>query len=218
MKHVVYLHGFPSSAVSTKAQMLAERFAIHPDIHFHTPDLNVPDFEHITLTAMIVKTAQTVADLHSGDVVLIGSSMGGLTALHFLGSQRNGEAHKVKAAVLMAPALDVFDSRDGEFSPETLARWRAAGFHEFPDYDHGGTLRVHYGLVDDLRQYDSYAVSVSQPIVIYHGTQDDVVDSQQSVRYALDRPGVTLHLVDSDHRMLDQIDAVYAKVVGLLDA
>jgi pimeloyl-ACP methyl ester carboxylesterase len=217
MKHVVYLHGFPSSAVSTKAQMLAEKFAADADIQFHTPDLNVPSFETVTLTAMIVKTAQTIADL-SGDVVLIGSSMGGLTALHFLDTQRDDAAHKVKAAVLMAPALDVFADSGGEFSPEALAAWEHDGYHAFPDYDRGGTLNVHYGLVEDLRRYDSYAVNVPQPLVIFHGTQDDVVDTQQSVRYALDRPGVTLLLVDSDHRMLDQIDAVYARVRDLFDA
>ncbi|MGI8672953.1 MAG: YqiA/YcfP family alpha/beta fold hydrolase, partial [Luteitalea sp.] len=45
---VIYLHGFASSARSTKAQFFAERFA-QVGVPLITPDLNAPDFSTLTV-------------------------------------------------------------------------------------------------------------------------------------------------------------------------
>jgi predicted esterase len=42
------------------------------------------------------------------------------------------------------------------------------------------------------------------PVTIVHGLRDDIVPFEHSVRYAREQ-GATLHLVESDHRMHDQI-------------
>ena len=45
------------------------------------------------------------------------------------------------------------------------------------------------------------------PIVIVHGWRDEVVPVENSIRYAR-ACRATLHLVDSDHRLTDHIDAI----------
>ena len=84
IKNVLYLHGLGSSPSSNKGRFYAERLS-ERGANVRLPDLNVPDFEHLTLTAMLERVAAEIRDIpaESGSVALIGSSMGGLTAIHF---------------------------------------------------------------------------------------------------------------------------------------
>jgi surfactin synthase thioesterase subunit len=41
------------------------------------------------------------------------------------------------------------------------------------------------------------------PVALVHGRQDETVDHQASVAYALAHPGVELHLVEGDHRLTE---------------
>ena len=59
-------------------------------------------------------------------------------------------------------------------------RWRA----KILNYAKGGERPVHYGLVEDVYQYNSYGVQIDIPILIYHGGNDASVDVNQSVRFA----------------------------------
>lgn len=216
MKHVVYLHGYPSSPQSSKARVLADKFAAHPDIAYHAPDLNVPSFDKATLSAMIAETDHVIDPLAGQRVVLVGSSMGGLTALHYLDRYRADSAQQVSALVLLAPAFDVFADQEGEFSPQSVSQWAADGYKAMHHYSFGQTFNVHYGLVEDLRQYDSYRVQIPQPILIFHGKRDRVVDPQQSVLYAERYSNVRLIMPETDHQMHDQTDAIYAEILRLL--
>jgi pimeloyl-ACP methyl ester carboxylesterase len=47
----------------------------------------------------------------------------------------------------------------------------------------------------------------SMPICIVHGWHDDIVPVENSIRYAR-RCSATLHLVDGDHRLTDNIDEI----------
>ena len=79
--HVFYLHGFASSAASTKAAFLAGRLA-ERGITLQTPDFNEPDFSTLTITRMIDQTITAIAALPPDRVVLIGSSLGAFVAIH----------------------------------------------------------------------------------------------------------------------------------------
>jgi aryl-alcohol dehydrogenase-like predicted oxidoreductase len=57
--HIFYLHGFASSARSSKAAYLAGKLKAH-GIAVHTPDFNFPDFSTLTITRMIEQTAATI--------------------------------------------------------------------------------------------------------------------------------------------------------------
>ena len=75
---------------------------------------------------MIARIAAEVVACPPGPVCLIGSSLGGFTALHFLDRRRNAEAARSRL-ILLAPALD-FGTRYLEHAPpEALAAWEAGG-------------------------------------------------------------------------------------------
>jgi len=209
--NVLYLHGFASSPGSKKANTFGDMLkSANYDVNYVIPDLNVPDFEHLMLTDMVEKVAETVRDLPDGDVYLIGSSMGGLTTIHFL--DRKTEANRVKKALLLAPAFNFMANRNRQ-DQHMLAQWREQGHMNFFNYAAGGEKPVHYGLIEDVKGYDSYNINVDIPIMIYHGKHDDSVDYAQSVRFAENRPNVELHLVDSDHQLLDQTDTIFEAMV-----
>lgn len=206
--HFVYLHGFASSPRSKKARIFAAKFAEQGQT-LHVPDLNVPDFAHLTLTAMVDQVAETVRALPSGPVALIGSSMGGLTALAFADRLRAAEAAPVERLVLLAPALDFMENRTRALGADGLAQWRERGWLDVFNYATGGPERVQYGLVEDVVRYDAFAFDRPVPILIFHGRHDESVDYRQSVRFAQARPYVDLRLVESDHELLDQTDVIW---------
>ena len=80
--HVLYLHGFASSAASTKASYFAAKLREH-GIPLETPDLNEPDFSTLTISRMVEQVTTVIDRLPPATpVVLVGSSLGGLVAVH----------------------------------------------------------------------------------------------------------------------------------------
>jgi hypothetical protein len=210
--HIFYLHGFASSPQSTKARDFAQRFAAH-GLTLHVPDLNVPDFEHLTLTAMLSKVAQEVRALSDDEVFLIGSSMGGAVALHFAARYGHAEAQRVRRLFLMAPAFDFAANRWRDLGEQGMAEWRMRGWFSFFNYAAGGLKQVHYGLYEDLQQFDSFSLKLDLPIMIYHGKRDESVEVEQSIRFAQAHPNVQLYVVDSDHQLLDQTDIMWESML-----
>ena len=211
-KNVLYLHGFASSPLGTKAGIFREKLAAY-DVNYHVPDLNVPDFEHLTLTAILEHIAETVDALPSAPTYLIGSSFGGLAALHFA----DRYPQPIEKLLLLAPALDFMDNRQQHLGVDGLAMWQQAGSLPFFNYATQREHPVHYGLVEDIQQYDSSSVNLDLPIMIFHGRNDESVAHQQSVRYAQGRPNVDLHLVESDHSLIDQTDAIGQAIINFFE-
>src|SRR5260370_807702 len=73
---VIYLHGFASGPLSSKAQFFRRRFAEH-GVTMQIPDLNEGDFEGLTISRQLL-AVDRIAE--GEDVRLMGSSMGGYLA------------------------------------------------------------------------------------------------------------------------------------------
>ena len=216
---VLHLHGLGSSPASNKAVVLGERLR-RRGVTYLVPDLEVPSFERLSLTAVIARVAE-LAEAMPGPLALVGSSFGGLAALHFHHRHRGGAAARVERLVLLAPALDLLGDAErrrerGELGDDWLERWRRDGFLDLPHSASGEERPVHYGLVRDLRGYDSFAVDLEIPTLIYHGRRDESVPYQQSVRFAGDRPDVDLRLVDTDHRLTGWLEAIGDGIIEFL--
>ena len=211
MMQFIYLHGLASSPNSKKARLLAERFA-ERGYTLHVPDLNVPDFAHLTLTAMTGRVAETVRALQSGPIALIGSSLGGLTALAFADRYCTAEAMHVERLFLLAPALDFVENRRRALGEDGLQTWRESGWLDLYNYATGQPERLHYGLLEDIARYEAYAFDRLIPITIFHGKRDESVDYHHSVTFSQGRSYVDLNLVDSDHELLDQVDVIWAAI------
>lgn len=218
---IIHLHGLGSSPASDKAVVLGERLGAR-GVTYLVPGLEVPSFERLTLSAVIGRIAELAGALPQGPLALVGSSFGGLAAVHFADRHRRGAAARVERLVLLAPALDLEgDARRrqerGELEEDWLERWRRDGFL---DLHHSATdtqRPVHYGLVEDLRRYDSFAVDLELPTLIYHGRQDESVSHQDSVRFAEGRPNVDLRLLDTDHRLTGQLEAIGDGIIEFLE-
>ena len=214
--NVLYLHGFASSPTgSIKTKLLTETFATE-GITLQIPNLNVPDFEHLTLTAMIATTADAIAACPPGTVILIGSSLGGAVALHTYDRHRYGAAARVAGMVLLAPALDLAGNRRRQLGDAGVAAWRANSTITVHHYGYNEVRQVHFGLYEDTQHYHSEAVKLEVPTVIFHGTRDESVMFQESVAFAATHPTVDLRIVDSDHGLADQVPDIFAATMALI--
>lgn len=207
-RSLIYLHGFASGPTSSKGRWLAERLAgAGPELRL--PDLNQPSFGRLTMSAMIGRALAEVRACPPGPVGLIGSSMGGAVALHLAACYGRREARAVDRLLLLAPSLDFIATRRLAMGDDGLERWRQMGQAVFYNYRRRRPEAVHYGLIEDLRQYDAWSTAIDLPIAIIHGRRDDSVPADQSQRFAAGRPNVALTLVDSDHELLDQLELIW---------
>jgi predicted esterase YcpF (UPF0227 family) len=77
---IFYLHGFASSARSSKAAFFAAQLR-ELGLALETPDFNEPDFSTLTISRMVQRVIAEI-DAHPGvPCVLIGSSLGAFVAV-----------------------------------------------------------------------------------------------------------------------------------------
>ena len=219
MTKFLYLHGFASGPDSKKGVAIAAHLATR-GIAVERLNLRVPSFEHLRLSAMI-ETARAAIGGPEDRAVVLGSSLGGLTAARL--AERDA---RVVALVLLAPAFQLvtqWRAREGG------ATWRAAeerGFFEVDDLVHGGVAHVDFEFTTDVARVDSTPFpDVRVPTLIIHGTRDDVVAFDRSRDFAEDRPNVRLVPVDDGHdlgasldRITTEIDAFFRDHANAVDA
>ena len=205
--HVVYLHGFASSAASAKAAYFGAK--LHEQgVTVHTPDLNLPDFSTLTITRMVDQVAQHIDGLADARVVLIGSSLGAFVAVQ-VALARPG---RVDRMVLLAPALDFGGNRMRSLGDVGLEEWQRTNRLEVFHYGYGRILPVHYELYADARRFDSLNASLAMPIQVFHGRGDTAVDPLMVEAWARSRPNVELHMLDDDHQLTASLDVMWREM------
>jgi pimeloyl-ACP methyl ester carboxylesterase len=219
--HVFYLHGFASSARSSKARFFAERLAA-AGVTLHCPDFNEPDFSTLTVTRMLDQLDAAIAALPAGPVTLIGSSLGAFVAWHAAARRAaagdgRDTSHPVEKLVLLAPALDFGKNRMKELGEEGLAKWKATNRLEFFHYGYGEPRAVHYELYEDARRYDSTRVKVDVPALVFHGRRDALVDPVMVEQFCAERPSMTLHMLDDEHQLLAHLDLLWRETAAFLN-
>lgn len=199
----IYLHGFASSPNSGKARFLQKQFA-DLGITLRVPDLNLGDFRHLTLTRILTMLLETYPEQ---PLRVMGSSLGGFLAL--LWAARNPAVERL---LLLAPALGFADRLVQSMGTEALTRWQREGVFAFHHYGLNGPAELGYEFFMDARGYSELELGRSLPILILHGTQDEVVPIALSQDYAASRPEwVRLAAVESDHRLGDQDPWLWAQ-------
>ena len=207
---VVYLHGFASSARSTKATFFAEKLAAK-GIEMSVPDLNQPEFSTLTVTRML-KQAGDAIDAAGEPVALIGSSLGGFVAVQAAVEH----AARVQRIVLLAPALDFDGNRLSELGDRGLDEWKSSNRLDVFHYAYGRVMPVQYELYADARRYNAFDAPLTQPVQVFQGRQDSSVDPDTVARWAAARPNVELHLLDDDHQLVGSLGEIWKQMERFL--
>jgi len=212
-RQVFYLHGFASSARSSKAAFLASRLKEF-GIDLVCPDFNEPDFSTLTVTRMICDVERAIATGPEGPVALFGSSLGALVAYHAAVRQP-----MIDRLILLAPALDIAPSLRRGLGADQVARWQREGSLEVFHYGYNEPRRVRYALFEDCERYDPFVTPLDIPILVFQGRRDTSVDPVMVQRFASTRPNVTLHMLDDDHQLLSSLEFIWresARCLGLM--
>ena len=206
----IYLHGFASSPQSIQAQKFKELFATK-NIPLIIPDLNQNNFFDLTLTRQIEQVSKYIENDHNS-VVLIGSSLGGLTAAFV------AEKHeKVKQLILLAPAFNFFSHWLKNLDKDTLDTWKNEGKLSIYHYGHQEELHLSYQFIIDSQTYDETLLKRTLPTLIFHGKNDDVIPIESSYHYAQTREWVKLIELDSDHGLTDMIADIWKHIQDYLE-
>jgi len=203
---VVWLGGFRSDMTGTKAQALAEwaaragRAYVRFDYFAHGESSG--DFRAGTITRWREDALAVLDELAAGEVVLIGSSMGGWIAC-LAALARPG---RVRAMVLIAPAAD-FTEKLIEPSLDAAARAALAADGVWLEPSpYGEPNPITAGLLEDGARWSILPgpVPVAAPVRILQGGQDDAVPWTHALELAQALKGddVVFTLVkDGDHRL-----------------
>lgn len=210
MKHIIFLHGFLSTANGRKSQHLAPRLDALPNVTFHAFAFSPEpiDFEHLTVTGMINRLRQYILARKLTDVNLIGSSMGGLVALNYANMYGG-----VERLLLLSPALTYHRKPRVGFPIE---QWRERGIGELFHYGFNQTVKLRATLDTDGRLYQT-SPSPPVPIHIIHGSQDTIAPVEGSHRYVAQYPQQTeLTEVEAEHNIDDHLDVIWEVVEQFL--
>ena len=211
--HVFYLHGFASSAKSTKAGFFGSKLR-ERGLALHVPDFNEPDFSTLTITRMIDQTIGAISALPPGPVILIGSSLGAFVAVQVALRLSASTSHPVVRLVLLAPALDFSGNRTRDLGDRGLEEWESTGELNVFHYGYGRLIPVHYELYTDARGYDCVNAELTMPIQIFQWSRDTAVDPKSVEEWAKARPNVELHILDDDHQLTASLDYIWDKIAA----
>jgi uncharacterized protein len=200
---ILYLHGFASGPRSTKGVAFAEHFA--PRVAIERLDLRIPSLEHLRLSRMI-DHVQAVIGGPSDRAVLIGSSLGGLTAARV--AERDP---RVSALILLAPAFRMIERWQRRLGDDAWRDWRESGWMAIEDYAERRAARVDFGFAEDASGVDAEGggwPDVRVPTLILHGTGDATVDVELSREFAASRRWVRLIELDDGHELVASLPAI----------
>ena len=209
-KTILFLHGFASSGQSTKAQFFRAKLKAFPQVVFHALDFNPTpkDFEYMTTTGLINRLRQYVLDHGLGSISIIGSSYGGLIALHY--AARFGGVEKM---LLLAPGLRWLS---GGLSESELKHWEKAGVDSVLHFAFEKEIPLRYDLhLDGLSYLEP--IPPATPIIIIHGQSDTTVPTDDSRKYAINFPDkVQLIEVNADHDLNDHLEFMWGVAQSFL--
>jgi alpha-beta hydrolase superfamily lysophospholipase len=204
---VVWLNGYRSDMMGTKAQAVAEwaagqgRSLVRFDYMGH--GASTGDFAKGTIGRWLQDALVVIDWLTRGPLVLVGSSMGGwLACLAAL-----ARPERMAGLVLIAPAADFTDKLiEPALSPEAAAAIKEAGVWMRPSpYGPAGDP-ITRTLLQDGRRWSILPgpVPIQAPVRVLHGGDDDAVPWTHGLKLvqAIESRDVVFTFIrDGDHRL-----------------
>jgi hypothetical protein len=200
---LIYLHGFASGALSTKGVFFRDKIKSEFNLDLELPDLNLPSFETLRLTAQI----EYVENMLSSNTILIGSSLGGFLAAIL--AEKYPE--KISALILLAPAFEFVSRRKAALGTDFIHEWKRKGSINVDHYYTGKKRALHYGVLEDAAPFEKKNYNISQAILAIHGKNDESVDFELSPKYLGEKSNAEIHLVNDDHGLINTLDFTWSK-------
>lgn len=207
----LYLHGFASSPRSRKARAFVRWGAEH-GVTVDALDLRAPSLQHLRFSAILERVRSAIGPDPRARVVLVGSSLGGLTACRIA-----EEDPRVCAVFAMAPAFRLAERWKKRLGDDAWKAWRDRDALEIDDWSLGTKTHVDFGFVDELGRLDVGFPDVRVPVRIVHGTKDDVVDIGLSRTWAEGKPHVRLVEVDDGHELTPSTDLLLREATAFFE-
>lgn len=219
---ILYLHGFASAQGGEKAEFFRARAlaAGWPFCSFDFQGHGESGGELRELT--FSRNLDDVARVHDflierglGDLVLLGSSMGGAAALWH--AARRPE--RILAGMHIAPAIGMRRALERWAGPAALERWKREGTIR---YQQGNVeTLLDWELMEDLKRFDVevLAAGCRTPTLLLQGKRDSSVDYRDVARFVARAPGGFLQLrlyEDGDHRLVDRKGDLWNEMVRFL--
>lgn len=217
---ILYLHGFGSAQAGEKADFFRER-ALAAGYRFASFDFrghgqSGGSLADLTLSRNLEDLELVRAELGWERFALIGSSMGGATALWYAAKH----PQRVAAALVIAPALEMEKGLLTWAGPERAERWEREGKLRF---DNGSVdSDLSWPLIEDLRRHPRIRLQeqLQTPTLIFQGRMDasvpyaDVVDFVARCRFRK----IELRLyADGDHRLTDRKEDLWRGMADWLE-
>jgi pimeloyl-ACP methyl ester carboxylesterase len=219
---VLYLHGFGSSQEGEKAEYFRARVLesgrAFVSFDFQGHGRSGGAMKELTLSRClrdVERVRRHLGGRLGGQVVLLGSSMGGLVGLwHTVKTSQ-----RVKAGLLIAPALGLDRNFAVLLGREGMLRWEQDGVLEITN--ELGTFELGWGFVEDFRSHPigRLAARYKTPAILFQGKLDDRVPWEKVAEFAESTAAFTrLELFeDGDHRLLAYRDSIWEQMVSFLD-
>ena len=208
---LVWLPGFMSDMGSTKAAALDEWARVHGRallrLDYSGHGLSGGRFEDGNISRWLEEVLAVLRSSSSGPQILVGSSMGGYLALLAARAlAAAGEAERLHAMVLIAPAVDFTQALMWpRFSAEIRHEIETEGVWMLPSA-YGKPYPVMRGLIEDGRQHLLLGQPLRShcPVHILQGMSDPDVPwthAMQLVEHLASDPVVITLIKDGDHRL-----------------
>lgn len=206
---VLYLHGFASSPGSRKGLAYDETLSA-AGYDVDRLDLRLPDRDHLRLSAMVAHVVDRARSYR--DVVLIGSSLGGLTA-----ALAAGRIEGCLGGVLMAPAFGFSARWPERLGTKAFARWQAGEPLVVEDHAGGPDLQVDHGFYLDAVATEAETPVGDVPWLVFHGRDDDVVPISASQAFVRRAGQATLTTLEDGHALTDSLSVMLPRSASFID-
>jgi pimeloyl-ACP methyl ester carboxylesterase len=224
---VVWLSGLKSDMTGTKAAALAvwarEQGLACLRFDYSGHGQSEGRFEDGTLGRWLEESRAAFTRLTSGPQVLVGSSMGGgiaLLLLRALMAEAPGEAERIKALALIAPAWDMADLMWENLPASARKEVEEKGIYLRPSRYGDGPYPITRAFIEEARQHriGDAPFDPGRPVHILHGLQDPDVPWEHTLDLVAHLSGEWTRVSavpDGEHRLSRPEDiALLFDVVG----
>jgi len=207
---IFWLNGYRSEMTGSKASALdafgAESGFAVTRLDYSGHGRSGGEFLKGTISRWL-EEALAVFALTEGPQVVVGSSMGGWIALLLARELRRRGSDRVKALVLIAPAVDMTEELMLKgFSKKELKALRTTGLVEQPSEYSADPYPITAALIEDGRRHLMFGrgIDVGCPVTILQGGKDSDVPRDHALRlvqHLLTDPVTFTLIPDGDHRL-----------------